>query len=44
VNDISKTIPKIYVLLEDRQVDHQASMVEVDGVITKKDISILIGL
>jgi hypothetical protein len=40
----AKTIPKIYVALEDRQADHQASVVEVDGKIAKKAISILIDL
>jgi hypothetical protein len=47
MNDLAKTIPKIYVALEDRQADHQASVVEFDKIakiakITKKDISILI--
>jgi hypothetical protein len=44
VNDVAKTIPKIYATLEDRQADFQASMVEVDGNISKKHISILIDL
>jgi hypothetical protein len=44
VNDVARTIPRIYVALEDRQVDHQASVVEVEGNIAKKYISILIDL
>jgi len=44
MNDVAKTIPKIYVALEDRQADHQALVVEFDKIakIAKKAISILI--
>jgi hypothetical protein len=42
VNDVAKTIPKIYAILEDRWVDHHASVVEVYSKISRKVISILI--
>jgi hypothetical protein len=42
VNVVANTIPKIYVALKDQWKHHWASVVEVDGKIVKKAISILI--
>jgi hypothetical protein len=42
INDIARTIPRIHVALEDQQINHQASVVEVEGKISKKYVSILI--
>ena len=39
---MARTIPRIYAALEDSQVDHQSTVVEVEGKISKKSISILI--
>jgi hypothetical protein len=35
-------VPRIYAVVENRQADHQASVVELEGIIAKKPISILI--
>jgi hypothetical protein len=35
-------MPKIYTIVENWQADHQASMVELEGIIAKQPISILI--
>ena len=42
VNDIDINIPIINVALEDRQVDHQYIMLEVEGKILNTHVSILI--
>jgi hypothetical protein len=42
VNDIVRSMPRIYEAIENQQANHQASMVELEGIITKKLISILI--
>jgi hypothetical protein len=42
VNNVPRSIPRIYVAVENRQADHQDSMVELEGIITKQPISILI--
>ena len=42
VGQVVRTIPRIYVALEDRWVDHQSTMVEVECKIAKQSISILI--
>ena len=42
VGDIARTMPRINASLENRQVDYQTSMVEVEGKINQIPISILI--
>jgi hypothetical protein len=42
VNDVAKSVPRIYATVENRQVDHQASVEELEGIITERPISILI--
>jgi hypothetical protein len=42
INDVSRSVPKIYAVVENRQEDHQASIVELEGIISKQPISILI--
>ena len=39
---VARTIPRIYAALEDLQEDHQSNVVEVEGHIAKKSVSILI--
>ena len=42
VGQVAKVIPRIYVALEDRQVEHQSTVVEVAGKIIEQSVSILI--
>ena len=42
VGQVARTIPRIYAALEDRQADHQSTVVEVEGKIAKQLVSILI--
>ena len=42
VGDIENEMPMINAALENRQTKHQTSMVEIEGIIKKKPISILI--
>jgi hypothetical protein len=42
VNDVARSVPRIYAVVENRQVDHQASVVELEGIITERPISVLI--
>ena len=42
VNDIAKNIPIVNVSLEYRQVDHQSTMLEVEGKVLNIHVSILI--
>ena len=42
MGQVARTIPRIYAVLEDRQEDHQSTMVEVAGKITKQSFSVLI--
>ena len=42
VGQVAKTIPIIYEALEDRQEDHQSTVVEFEGKIAEQSISILI--
>ena len=42
VGQVAMTIPRIYAALEDRQADHQSTVVEVEGKIAKQFVSILI--
>ena len=41
VGDLARTIPRINAALENRQVDYQTSMVEVEGKLNQTPISIL---
>ena len=42
VGQMARTIPRIYAALEDRQTNHQSTVVEVEGNISKQSVSILI--
>ena len=42
VGQVAKEVPRIYVALEDRQADHQSTVVEVAGNIVEQSVSILI--
>ena len=42
VGQVARTIPRIYAVLEDRQEDHQSTVVEVEGKIVEQYVSILI--
>ena len=42
VGDLVRTMPRINAALENRQVDYQTSMVEVEGKINQTPLSILI--
>ena len=42
MGNMERSMPKISVVLENRHVNHQTSMVEIEGMIKDKPISILI--
>jgi hypothetical protein len=42
VNDVARIMPQIYAALDNRQVDHQASVVEMEGMIYNHLVSISI--
>jgi hypothetical protein len=42
VEDMGKSVPKIYAALENKQAELQSHMIEVDGRITNQPIAILI--
>ena len=42
VGQVARAVPRIYAALEDRQADHQSTVVEVAGKIVEQSISILI--
>lgn len=42
IDGVAKSIPKIYAIMENQQVDHQALVVEMGGIISNHSISILI--
>jgi hypothetical protein len=42
VNDVARSMPRIYVALDNKQVDHRASVVEMEGMIGNHLVSILI--
>jgi hypothetical protein len=44
INDVAKSVWNIYVDVENRKVDHQNFVVELQGIISKQPISILIEL
>ena len=41
IGDVANEMPRINTALENRQADHQTSMVEVQGMIQNQSISIL---
>jgi hypothetical protein len=42
VNDVARSVPQIYAALDNNQVDHQASVVEIEGMIFNHLVSVLI--
>ena len=42
VGQVARAVPRIYAALEDRQEDHQSTVVEVAGKIVEQSVSILI--
>ena len=44
VGQVVRTIPRIYAALEDHHADHQSTVFEVEGEISKQCVSILIDL
>ena len=42
VGQVARAVPRIYAALEERQADHQSTMVEVAGNIVEQSISIFI--
>ena len=42
MGQVAMIVPRIYAALEDCQVDHQSTVVEVEGKITKQTVSVLI--
>ena len=42
VNDVARSVPQIYVALDNNQADYQASVVEIEGMIFNHLVSILI--
>jgi hypothetical protein len=42
VDDVGRSIPQIYAALDNRQAYHQASVVEMEGMISNHLVSILI--
>ena len=44
INDVARSVPQIYVALDNNQDDHQASVVEIEGMISNHLVSILIDL
>ena len=42
VGQVARAVPRIYAALEDRQADHQSTVVEVVGKIVEQSVSILI--
>ena len=42
VVQVARVVPRIYAALDDRQEDHQSTMVEVAGKIVEKSVSIFI--
>ena len=42
VNDIARNIPTISAALENRQAEHQATMVEMEGKIADQSVTVLI--
>jgi hypothetical protein len=40
---VAKSVPRIYAVVDNKQADHQASVVEMEGMIANHLVSILIG-
>jgi hypothetical protein len=40
--DVARSMPQIYAAFDNKQADHQASMVEMEGIISNHHVSILI--
>jgi hypothetical protein len=36
INDVSRSVTKLYVTIKNRQVEHQASVVKLEGIISKQ--------
>jgi hypothetical protein len=39
---VARSVPRIYVVVENQQADHRAFVVELEGIVSKQPISILI--
>jgi hypothetical protein len=44
INDVARSVPQIYAPLDNNQADHQASVVEIEGMIFNHLVSFLIDL
>jgi len=42
VYDIARNIPRISAALEDRQAEHQSTMIEIEGIISNQRVYVLI--
>jgi hypothetical protein len=42
INDVARSVPQIYAALDNKQADHQGSVVEMEGMITNHLVSILV--
>jgi hypothetical protein len=42
VNDVARIMPQIYAAMDNKQADHQASVMEMEGMISNHLVSILI--
>ena len=42
MGQVARSVPRIYAALEDRQADHQSTVVEIAGKIAEQSVSILI--
>jgi hypothetical protein len=42
INDVAKSMPRIYAAMDNKQADHQASVVEMEGMIANHLVFILI--
>jgi len=42
VNDVAKSVPNIYAIVENQQTNHPDFVVDMEGIITKQPISIII--
>jgi hypothetical protein len=42
INDVARSVPQIYAALDNNQANHQASVVEIEGMISNHLVSILI--
>ena len=42
INDVARSVPQIYAALDNNEADHQASVAEIDGMISNHLLSVLI--